>query len=132
MVEFQFSAPTHTIQNPANPLHFMALKPVSQVLQVRVGSTVLAKTQDAIFLVEFGKTVYEPRVYFPMAALKYSLDLLNKTTVCPLKGEAQYWAFQGREIGWSYKAFPFARAIEGFICMLPEEVSLTIDGAREI
>jgi len=102
------------IRNPADPGHFMVVQPVSGRARVYLGETLVADCHEAVRVTETGKRAYDPRLYFPPAALKVPLEKLDKVTHCPLKGEADYFALDGREIGWAYRAYDFAAALDGF------------------
>jgi len=100
------------IRNPGAPNHFMVIKPIDQRLRIYSGETLLADTTSALRVIEIGKTAYHPVVYIPAAALQVSLSPSDKTTHCPLKGDASYFSFEGEEISWSYtSAFEFADAL---------------------
>lgn len=101
------------IRNPANPDHFMVVQPVKRRARVYFGDTLVADSRDAVRVVEIGRKAYEPRLYFPPSALAAPLEQLEKTTHCPLKGHAEYFALAGREIGWAYRAYDFAAALGG-------------------
>ncbi|WP_193184927.1 DUF427 domain-containing protein [Nisaea sediminum] len=101
------------IRNPANPDHFMVLQPVKRRVRVYFRDTLVADSRDALRVIEIGKKAYEPRLYVPPSALKVPLEKLEKATHCPLKGEADYFALDGREIGWAYRAYGFAAALDG-------------------
>jgi uncharacterized protein (DUF427 family) len=48
---------TQTIHNPADPRHFMRLKPVSRQITIRLGDMLLARTSRALRLVEVSNDV---------------------------------------------------------------------------
>ncbi|MBO6561725.1 MAG: DUF427 domain-containing protein [Nisaea sp.] len=101
------------IRNPSNPDHFMVLQPVKRRARVYFGNTLVADSRDALRVIEIGTRAYEPRLYFPPSAIKVPLEQLEKATHCPLKGEADYFALDGREIGWAYRAYDFAAPLDG-------------------
>lgn len=103
-----------TIRNPANPDHFMVVQPVGRQARVYFGETLVADSREAVRVIETGKRAYAPRLYFPPPALKVPLEKLEKVTHCPLKGDADYFTLDGREIGWAYRAYDFAAALDGF------------------
>lgn len=103
-----------TIQNPNNPQHCMAIKPVERRVRVFAGETLLADTTDAVRVIEIGRSVYDPVLYVPEADVAAPLERLDKSTHCPLKGDASYFALGGEEIAWSYETpFEFAEALAG-------------------
>jgi uncharacterized protein (DUF427 family) len=99
------------IRNPANPNHFMILKPVARRVRIFLDERLIADTTDAICLVEIGRKAYDPVLYVPPGALTVPLDKIDKTSHCPLKGDASYYALDGEEVGWAYHA-PFDFAAE--------------------
>ncbi|WP_420402965.1 DUF427 domain-containing protein [Nisaea sp.] len=101
------------IRNPANPDHFMVVQPVGRRARIYFGETLVADSRDAVRVIEIANRAYEPCLYFPRAALAVPLEKLDKVTHCPLKGDADYFALDGREIGWAYRAYDFAAALDG-------------------
>lgn len=110
------------IRNPANPNHFMVLKPIPGEVEIAAADTVLARTQSAFWLIELGDFVYPPRIYVPLSDVVAGLDRSGKVTHCPLKGDAGYLVFQGEEVGWTYDTLDFARALQGLACFRGEKV----------
>lgn len=102
------------IRNPANPHHFMVLQPAERRTRVYFGDVLVADSRNALRVIELGRQAYEPRLYFPPAALQVPLERLEKVTHCPLKGDAGYYALDGREIGWAYRTLDFAAALDGY------------------
>lgn len=98
------------IRNPDNPRHFMVVKPVPRRVQIFDGDTLVAETTDAIRVMEVGKTLYDPVLYVPESDIRVPLSAIDKTTHCPLKGDASYHAHDGEEIAWSYE-LPFGFAV---------------------
>ncbi|UUX52171.1 DUF427 domain-containing protein [Nisaea acidiphila] len=101
------------IRNPANAAHFMVIQPAGRRARIYIGDILVADSRDAVRVIEIGRKVYEPRLYFPPAALTARLEKLEKTTHCPLKGDAEYYALDGCEVGWAYRALDFAAALDG-------------------
>ncbi len=113
------------IRNPGNAAHFMAMKPLKQRIRVYAGDTLLADTLDAIRLIEVGRDVYDPLVYVPAGDVTAELKRLDKSSHCPLKGDASYHAYRGVEIAWSYDApLDFARDIAGRHAFWPAKVRI--------
>ena len=114
---------TDTLHNPAEPRHFMALKPITRRVRVYLGNRLLADSLQALRLVEVGRSVYQPMIYIPAADLAVELTALDKTTHCPLQGEASYFALQGEEIAWGYdRPLDFAQALAGLRAFWPDKV----------
>ena len=113
------------IVNPSNPRHFMVLKTIDRRIRIFAGDTLIADTLGAVRLIEVGKTIYDPLVYVPTADLRQSLARLEKSTTCPLKGEAAYFALEGEEIGWAYpEPYDFADALKGYQAFWPHKVRI--------
>lgn len=119
------------MRNPANPRHMMMMKPLAQEARIyaRINGheTLIAKSTQAQWVIEFGKTLYSPMLYIPAADLVAPLSESDKTTHCPLKGDASYYDFEGEELGWAYNApFDFAAPIAHHHCFWPDKVRLEI------
>lgn len=120
------------IRNPANPHHFMILKPVAQRVRVFRHERLIADTADAVCLIEFGRKAYDPVIYVPPGALTASLDKIDKTSHCPLKGDATYYALDGEEIGWAYHApFGFAAKIANLHAFWASKVRIEQGGKKD-
>ncbi len=94
----------NAIRNPDNPAHLMVIKPVQQRVRIYAGDALLADTAHALRVREIGQSIYDPVVYVPASDLTASLEPVEKSTFCPIKGTAAYVALCGEEIGWIYKA----------------------------
>ena len=113
------------MRNPDNLNHFMVAKPVERRVRVFLGDKMLAETSKALRLVEIGKAAYDPLLYIPMADVILPLEPMDKTTHCPLKGDANYFSFEGNEISWSYlEPFEFSKAIKGHHAFWPSKVRI--------
>ena len=53
------------IRNPSNPHHFMVIKPIPRKVRVFIGDRLIADTTEAVRVIEIGRSVYDPVVYFP-------------------------------------------------------------------
>lgn len=82
---------TQAIHNPADARHCMRLKPTQCLLRVRYGDEIVAQSCAAMRLLEVGKEVYHPSIYFPRADVRGDLRRVEKTTYCPLKGRAGFF-----------------------------------------
>jgi len=103
------------IRNPASAAHLMVLQPVNRPVEVQLAGRTIARTTQAVRLVEIGRGIYPPRLYLPLTDATVPLETLGKSTHCPLKGDAAYHSVDGVEVGWSYKTLDFAAAIDGLI-----------------
>lgn len=117
------------IRNPANPNHFMVLKPVDGRVRVFAGKKLIADTIDAVCVIEIGRKAYDPVVYVPSEDIAAQLQRTEKTSHCPLKGEAGYYAIDGEEIGWSYvQPFEFADQLAGRHAFWASKVRIELGG----
>jgi uncharacterized protein (DUF427 family) len=112
----------------------MRLKPVARQITIRLGDTLIARTNRALRLVEVSNDVYDPAFYIPMEDVTAKLDPVpDRTTHCPLKGDAVYFSVDGWQpadssdyLAWSYATtFEFARELEGLVAFNPAHVSIT-------
>lgn len=116
-----------TIYNPKNADHFMHIQPVNALVEVFIADELIASTAKAMWLQETGKTIYVPRLYLPVADLRQELEPMEKQTHCPLKGDASYFSYLGKEVAWRYAApLEFASIIQGLISFLPNTVRVEI------
>tara|TARA_R110002049_G_scaffold285213_1_gene466012 strand:+ start:192 stop:593 length:402 start_codon:yes stop_codon:yes gene_type:complete len=92
------------IHNPAEPRHFMRFKPVTRQIRVLRGDTVLAESTHAMRLNEVGRDIYDSVVYLPRQDCSAALrPLADKSTHCPLKGDASYFTLDGNQpVAWTY------------------------------
>jgi len=121
-----------TIHNPGNDDHFMRVKPVNATVRVRRGDRVLAESRSALRVMEHGKDYYDPVFYIPEADLTAALDpILGKTSHCPLKGDASYFALDGEEIAWTYdRPFEWSEPLRGHFAFWPGKVAFEEIGAE--
>ena len=63
-----------TIHNPDNDAHFMRIKPVRAAVRVGRGSTLLAESCNALWVLENGRDVYDPVIYIPEADIAGPLE----------------------------------------------------------
>jgi len=119
------------IHNPAEPRHYMRLKPVKGRVRVLRDGEVLAESTRAVRLLEVGKDLYDPVFYFPEDDIKATLLPNEVTTHCPLKGDAAYFdladqdgSIREERIAWSYPApFDFAQGLRGLVAFYTDKVS---------
>ncbi|MCR9236262.1 MAG: DUF427 domain-containing protein [Alphaproteobacteria bacterium] len=121
----QVTLATQTIHRVDEPRHFMRLKPVPRRIRVLKDSQVLADTEAALRLTEIGRDIYDPVFYIPEADMQVDLvPIIGKSTHCPLKGDASYFAHRGNEpIAWTYDR-PLAATdiLKGLIAFYPDQV----------
>ncbi|MCK7612875.1 DUF427 domain-containing protein [Roseibium sediminicola] len=97
------------IRNPDNPDHLMVIRDVPRRIRVYDGAALIADSKHALRVLEIGKSFYDPVLYIPEADLKTRLGHVDRTTFCPIKGEASYVSHEAEEIGWVYRS-PIAMA----------------------
>jgi uncharacterized protein (DUF427 family) len=114
------------IRNPANPNHLMVIRPVKRTVRIHVGDTLIAQTQNALRVMEMGKSLYDPAVYIPASDVVAALEPVKKSTHCPLKGDASYVTFNGDEIAWTYdRPFEISKQLAGHFAFWPDKVRIT-------
>lgn len=114
------------IRNPANPNHLMVIRPIKRTVRVYVDGSLIAQTQNAIRVMEMGKSLYDPAIYIPSADIIATLEPVDKTTHCPLKGDASYAALNGNEIAWTYdRSFDISEQLAGHFAFWPDKVKIT-------
>ena len=92
------------------------------------GGPELAESQNAVRVIEIGKTIYDPVIYLPRRDIKAELISEAKTTECPLKGTASYFGVNGdrkrhESIAWSYlDPHDFAKEIRGLVAFYTDRV----------
>lgn len=91
------------IRNPDNSNHLMVIKDVSRRIRIYSNDQLLADSTNALRVMEIGKSVYDPVIYVPEEDLTSPFAQVDKTTFCPIKGNASYISHDGEEIGWAYK-----------------------------
>ena len=123
---------TTTIHNPTEPRHFMALKPIDRMVIVMLGNAPLVETRNAVRLIEVGRDVYHPAIYVPMDDVKASLRENERTSHCPLKGDAIYFDLMGtdgqvhtKDIAWAYpEPFVFAPELAGLLSFYTDKLTM--------
>ncbi|TCD14500.1 DUF427 domain-containing protein [Oricola cellulosilytica] len=120
-----------TIHNPDNEAHFMRIKPIAGTVRVTRGGRLLAESGDALRVMETGRDVYDPVIYFPRADVSGQLVPVEaKSTHCPLKGDASYFSLEGEEIAWSYdRPLEVARELGGYVAFYSSKVVIAEAGA---
>ncbi|WP_306261078.1 DUF427 domain-containing protein [Pararhizobium sp. IMCC21322] len=121
----QVTLATQTIHREDEPRHFMRLKPVPRRIRILKDSQVLADTEAALRLTEVGRDIYDPVFYIPEADVQVDLvPIIGKSTHCPLKGDASYFAHTGDEpIAWTYdRPLAATEALKGLIAFYPDQV----------
>ena len=112
------------------PDHPITISPSEKHVRVRLGSDVIADTNDALDLQE---STYPVVHYIPRSAVQ--MDRLVKTdrsTHCPYKGDASYFSIVAKDgtrvenAVWSYETpFPAMREIKGYLAFYPNKVEIS-------
>ncbi len=118
--------------NPAEPRHFMRIKPVRRRVRVLRDGAVLADSTAAVRLLEVGRDLYDPVIYFPRDDVTDALKKNAHSTHCPLKGDAVYFDLPGmsggivaEKIAWSYETpLDFASELAGLVAFYGDAVTV--------
>jgi uncharacterized protein (DUF427 family)/acyl-CoA thioesterase len=113
------------------PSYRIDLVPARGTAVVRVGDTVLARSERAIRLIE---TDHVERLYFPRNDVALErLEANDHHTICPFKGRAGYWSFAGadesvEDLFWAYpEPFPEVAGIDGMLGVYHELAVVEIE-----
>ena len=107
-----------------SPGHTITIRPAESPWRATHGGTLLAESSRALILKEAG---YAPVVYFPREDVRLeALVAVDRTSTCPFKGEAGYYARSGSEpIAWTYpETYDEVAAIAGHIAFYPQQVEI--------
>jgi uncharacterized protein (DUF427 family) len=135
-VDAWFEEDERVVVHPRDPYHRVDSFLTSRVVEVRLGSTELARSARAHMLCETGLPPrwYVPRVDVRMAALLRS----STVTECPYKGTAHYWsAREGGEtvddVVWSYEedVRSSGRPVQWLLAFDDAKVDVVVDGVRQ-
>ncbi len=128
----QITLVKEAIHRPDEPRHFMEYSYPEQRYVAKIGETVIAESGAVLKLSEVGYHIYDPVLYFPLADAR--LDLLqvsDKSSHCPLKGDTNYYDFNDGEasidaVGWCYsRAFDFANVLADYVAFDSRLVSVS-------
>ncbi len=100
----------------------------TNVMTAWLGDVLLARSSECLTVDEQDHGLV---VYFPPDAVDFSrLEPTSEHTVCPFKGQADYWRAAGGDgpgIAWSYpRPFPQVARLAGYVAFDQEEVRVTI------
>jgi uncharacterized protein (DUF427 family) len=118
--------------HPKDPTKRIDILPSSRPLEVRIGNTVVAKTNFAHHLIE---PMLPVRYYLSRTAVDPALLVESSLrTRCPYKGEAEYFHIKVDDVThenliWYYR-YPTheCSAIAGALCFYNEKVEILVDG----
>jgi uncharacterized protein (DUF427 family) len=115
--------------HPRDPFHRIDIVHSSRHVVVEWDGQTLAESRRPHLLFETGLPT---RFYLPPEDVRLDRLAASPTTsTCAYKGEASYWALDGRDVAWSYPA-PLREAAEvtDRIAFFNERVDITVDGER--
>lgn len=102
-----------------DPYHRVDVRRSSLPVTVKVGEEVIAQASSSMLLSE---TTVPNRFYLERDEITATLEPSDTRTLCPYKGEAEFFHVNGVEdAAWSYAEMP---KIEGRIAFDPEKVEL--------
>lgn len=107
--------------------------PYQGTARVRYGDLVLAESTSAIRVIE---TDHVERLYLPEADVRLELFEANDHhTICPFKGEADYWSLTGAEppvedVFWTYRnPFDEVAQLKGYLGVYHEKVEVELESS---
>jgi uncharacterized protein (DUF427 family) len=114
--------------------HPITIRPTGARVTVRVGGTVVAKTDNALSLAESSYPVVQ---YIPLADVDQSLlERTTTQTYCPYKGDASYYTLRvpdgtaETDLIWTYEhPYPSVAEIAGHVAFYPDRSEVTVDSA---
>lgn len=118
------------VRRPDEPNHFMRIRPVEKRVRILVGDEEVASSKNARRVIEHGRDLYEPVLYVPRTDVTAELRRRDKTTHCPLKGDASYYDVQTadgteEELIWSYEEpFDFSDDLRGLMAFDASRVTI--------
>ncbi len=125
MSDTSIAALRDALKNPNDPNHMMVIKTAPRRMRVFAGDTLLADSLSALRVMELGKTKNDPVIYFPEEDVVATLNAVEKSTHCPIKGDASYMALANEEIGWVYRdPIPMTRQLKGHHAFWPSKTRL--------
>ncbi|WP_406374020.1 DUF427 domain-containing protein [Streptomyces sp. NBC_01550] len=114
----------------ADPYHRIDIRNSSRPLEVRLGDTVVARSEHPVVLYESG---FAPRWYVPRADIdETQLRPVEGQTFCPYKGLCDYYDIgDAHRAAWTYRnAYPAVGRIGDMVSFEPDQVEIHLDGKR--
>ncbi|MFC9093877.1 DUF427 domain-containing protein [Streptomyces sp. NPDC057072] len=112
----------------ADPYHRIDIRDTSRSLEVRLGDTVVARSEHPVVLYESG---FAPRWYVPRADIDESLlRPVEGRTFCPYKGLCDHYDIgDARRAAWSYPdAYQQVGRIGDMVSFEPDKIEVRLDG----
>ena len=108
------------------------IAPLGRQLEVRIGTTIIARSDAAVLLSETG---HRPTWYIPQADIDAALIHQSQTrTYCPFKGNASYWHIETDDRRWEDAIWAYLEpydecsAISTYVSFYTNKVDVYIDG----
>ncbi|MFC4608633.1 DUF427 domain-containing protein [Streptomyces maoxianensis] len=114
----------------ADPYHRIDIRNTSRTLEVRLGDTVIARSEHPVVLFESG---FAPRWYVPRADIDETrLRPVEGQTFCPYKGLCDYYDIGDvHRAAWSYRnAYREVDRIADLVSFEADKVEVYLDGKR--
>ncbi|MER5347346.1 DUF427 domain-containing protein [Streptomyces mirabilis] len=114
----------------ADPYHRIDIRNTSRPLEVRLGDTVVARSEHPVVLYESG---FAPRWYVPRADIDETrLRPVEGQTFCPYKGLCDYYDIGDvHHAAWTYRdAYQEVDRISDMVSFEPDQVEVYLDGKR--
>ncbi|MFD8393527.1 DUF427 domain-containing protein [Streptomyces sp. NPDC059680] len=114
----------------ADQYHRIDIRDTSRTLEVRLGDTVIARSEHPVVLYESG---FAPRWYVPRADIDETrLRRVEGQTFCPYKGLCDYYDIgDARRAAWSYlNAYREVGRIGDLVSFEADKVEVRLDGTR--
>ena len=110
--------------------HYAVIDKYQSKLTLKYNGEIIAYSEQAFILKEVGFSVYNPVFYIPKEDLKIELEKeTQRTSHCPIKGEATYWNLPGSlatddYFAWSYEEpLPRAKKLKGYVAFNSDVVT---------
>jgi uncharacterized protein (DUF427 family) len=124
---------TKTVKIP-DASHPITVTPTPGWVTVRLGGTVIARTDRALSLAESSYPVVQ---YIPLADVDQSrLERTGTQTYCPYKGDASYYSVTSSagetetDVIWTYEQpYQSVAEIAGHVAFYPNRAEITVDPA---
>jgi len=119
------------IGHPRNPYHRVDTINSSRHVRIEVDGKTVAESNRPVLLFE---TSLPTRYYIPKDDVKVAITPTDTHTVCPYKGEADYWSFEVdgktyQDLVWGYhETFNEVLKIKDRVAFYDEKVDVYIDG----
>jgi acyl-CoA thioesterase/uncharacterized protein (DUF427 family) len=115
---------------PSHPGYRVDLVRLPAVARVRHGDVIVAESSSALRVIE---TDHVERLYFPRSDVRLGLLKSNEHhSVCPFKGQADYWSFAGEppieNLFWRYPdPFPEVAGLQDFLGVYHEKAVVEVE-----